>query len=206
MGIGRMVRVSLVALVVFGACLATASQVSELEDVESLDDAQEEVKKLATIDSLLKNAPKAPSTAIHVRDIPGYKSTPKDKQDEADGDHMYKQRGTYTAALKKMDARYAELDKLAKKHWDFLNDFKDPQAKVAKAKKIADDIFNIVDRPVKKRIIKTEEKQRIKALRDKGLKDAAFLKRIIKKSLRRDRDDESRSQERKDLAAKLKAN
>jgi len=199
-------RACVAVLLVFGACAVMAAQVSD--EMENLDDenVQEEIKKIESIDSMLKAAPKAPASAIHVRDIPGYKQTPKDKQDESDGDHLYKQRGTYTEALKQMDARYKELDAMAKKHWDYLNDFKDPNAKVAKAKKIADDIFNIVDRPIKKRVIKTEEAARIKALRDKGLKDAAYLKRIIKRSLARDRRSKARSQKRKDLAAKLKAN
>merc|ERR1711988_924278 len=206
MGVRAMSRVLVAALLVFGACAVMAAQVSD--EIEDLDDenAQEEMKKIESIDSLLKKAPKAPSTAIHVKDIPGYKRTPKDKQDESDGDNLYKQRGTYTEQLKKMDARFAELDKMAKKHWDFLNDFKDPSDKVAKAKRIADDIFNLVDRPIKKRIIKTEEKLQIKALRDRGLKAAAYLKRIIKSSLARDRANEARSQKRKDLASKLKAN
>merc|ERR1712054_747764 len=47
----------------------------EATSANSLDDAADAAKKVQSINTLLKNAPRAPATAIHVHDIPGYKKT-----------------------------------------------------------------------------------------------------------------------------------
>merc|ERR1711939_765584 len=82
--------------------------------------------------------------------------SPEDALDQNDPD-PYKQRGTYTKEMKEMDEHLAwERANPVKENgetrpWDDLNDFKDANDKVEKAKQIANSIYDLTKRKVAKK-------------------------------------------------------
>merc|ERR1719305_1863177 len=70
-----------------------------------------------------------------------------------------------------------------------------------RAQQIATHIFKIIQAPVQRKAAKTALKQSIENIKKKGVKDAKFLRRIYKKSVRRDRKERRQSQTRADRAS-----
>jgi len=133
--------------------------------------------------------------------IPGYKETAEDKRDRLDPD-PFKQRGTYTKDMKAQDDHYKWANKNpvtesgVKRPWDEIRDFKDPKAKVERAKKIARDIYHLIHRPIAKKVEETAEERSIRLMKEKFGRSTRFLNRILKANRRKDRKSKKRSKAR----------
>jgi hypothetical protein len=120
----------------------------------------------------------------------------------------YKQMGTYSEEMKKHDELTARrLSKPPKKingvrkrvsPLDYFDTVADQKKR---AQQIATHIFKIIQAPVQRKAAKTALHQSIENIKKKGVKDAKFLRRIYKKSVRRDRKERRQSQTRADRAS-----
>jgi len=117
----------------------------------------------------------------------------------------FKQLGTYTDAMKKHDALTARrLSKPVpkvngvRKRVGPLDYFDTASDQKKRAAQIATHIYRIIKGPVKKKVTKTALQRSIEKIKAKGRKDAKFLNRIYKASLRRDRKQRAKSQRRQD--------
>merc|ERR1711937_727760 len=137
------------------------------EQPEKADAAQE---RKAPIDDLAKQA----------------KQANEEERDRKDSKDPYKQRKTYTKAMKKYE----------KRTFDPLNDFKNPSNERKRAAKIAKDIYRIIKKPVAKKATLSAVDRSVLRIKERGRKDAAKLKRIRKAIIRRDKREKTR--QRKD--------
>merc|ERR1712070_731116 len=79
------------------------------------------------------------------------------------------------------------FDKRARKMKDKeLNWFPSKQAKMRRAQKIARDIYKIARKPIVKKVEKTADQLAVERIKKGGIKDAKFLHRIYKHSIRKD--------------------
>merc|ERR1719424_1559236 len=124
----------------------------------------------------------------------------EDPRDEKDPD-PYKQRGTYTKEIMDHESQIKWEDANPVKEngevrpWDDLNDFKDPKAKVDRAKKIADNIFELTQRKVSSLSAKHQTRTDVRDIKKKFKKSIRFMKRVVKESRRKDRQDRKESKE-----------
>merc|ERR1711959_195708 len=153
-------------------------------DVDAFVEKDEERK--SPIDDLAKQAKEA-------------NEQDRDKKDSKD---PYKQRRTYTKAMKKYEARskweraHPVVRNGQKRKFDALNDFKNPSNERKRAAKIAKDIYKIIKKPVAKKATLSAVDRSVLRIKERGRKDAAKLKRIRKAIIRRDKREKKR--QRKD--------
>jgi len=168
-------------------------------------DESHETKSESSSDSSADDIPedKDDKTPIpSLTSIPGYRPTPEDKRDAKDPD-PYKQRGTFTKEMANYDdhLKWAQKNKVeeggVKRHWDEIIDFQDPKEKIDRAKKIANDIYQLVHRPVAKKVEETAEERAIRLIKERGQRSAAFLNRILRKNQSADRKDKKRVRSRR---------
>merc|ERR1711998_587183 len=114
--------------------------------------------------------------------IPGYKETAKDMK--AQDDHY------------KWANKNPVTESGVKRPWDEIRDFKDPKAKVERAKKIARDIYHLIHRPIAKKVEETAEERSIRLMKEKFGRSTRFLNRILKANRRKDRRDKKRTRVR----------
>merc|ERR1711934_481284 len=146
------------------------------EQPEKADAAQE---RKAPIDDLAKQA----------------KQANEEERDRKDSKDPYKQRKTYTKAMKK----YEKRTKWEKEHPVVRNGKKrkfDPLNERKRAAKIAKDIYRIIKKPVAKKATLSAVDRSVLRIKERGRKDAAKLKRIRKAIIRRDKREKKR--QRKD--------
>merc|ERR1712072_618051 len=120
----------------------------------------------------------------------------------------YKQRGTYTEAMRKHDAlterRLSKPPRKVngvRKRVSPLDYFDSAADQKKRAQQIATHIYKIIKGPVQKKVTKTALQRSIEKIKRKGVKDAKFLNRIYRKSLARDRKGRRKSQRREDRSA-----
>jgi len=136
---------------------------------------------------------------------------PDDDLDKNDPD-PYKQRGTYTKEMKKMDKQLAweranpVTENGQTRPWDDLNDFKDPNNKVATAKRIAQNIYHLTERQVAKKAEVEAFNQKLRKIKTGFRQSAKFLKSIIKASKREDQEDRRKERASQARAAEEKSN
>jgi len=153
------------------------------EQPEKADAAQE---RKAPIDDLAKQA----------------KQANEEERDRKDSKDPYKQRKTYTKAMKKYEKRtkwekeHPVVRNGKKRKFDPLNDFKNPSNERKRAAKIAKDIYRIIKKPVAKKATLSAVDRSVLRIKERGRKDAAKLKRIRKAIIRRDKREKKR--QRKD--------
>merc|ERR1711939_375552 len=136
--------------------------------------------------------------------------SPEDALDQNDPD-PYKQRGTYTKEMKEMDEHLAwERANPVKENgetrpWDDLNDFKDANDKVEKAKQIANSIYDLTKRKVAKKAETEALDQKLKEIKRNFHQSTQFLKRVIKKSKEEDHEDRKEGRENQRRATEEKS-
>merc|ERR1711990_823329 len=119
-----------------------------------------------------------------------------------DSKDPYKQRKTYTKAMKKYEKRtkwekeHPVVRNGKKRKFDPLNDFKNPSNERKRAAKIAKDIYKIIKKPIAKKETLSAVDRSVLRIKRRGKKDAAYLKRIRKAIIRRDKREKTR--QRKD--------
>merc|ERR1711959_804603 len=126
----------------------------------------------------------------------------EEERDRKDSKDPYKQRKTYTKAMKKYEKRtkwekeHPVVRNGKKRKFDPLNDFKNPSNERKRAAKIAKDIYRIIKKPVAKKATLSAVDRSVLRIKERGRKDAAKLKRIRKAIIRRDKREKTR--QRKD--------
>merc|ERR1712100_65034 len=136
-------------------------------------------------------------------------ATEDDALDAKDPD-PYKQRGTYTPDIKAHEQHQAWMlahpvtENGETRPWDDLNDFENPDHKVARAKQIADDIFELTEQQVAKETAATQLKSKLKAIKKTFKKTNTFMKRIVKASKAADNEESIASQKRQQEAEHAK--